>query len=310
LIFRDASQIIRSFGHQILTQQQITDENQKYEYKYKGISQCFSIMSKCLGGRYINFGVLWLYQDKAINEALDMTIQLMLSVPIDDLLVSFFNIMFKIIALNSYYYCSVQSYPKLALSFFHLLDELSREQLMSMPRISPEAFLYIIQACEQGVDSSDSLIRSHACSSIYNICSYVVKETEKAEREARHSSTSSVDPLSRRRSSVVAGGSPSNQITGNHWIMDYLRQFTQTLPSLLCSVFNLVLFDDNSDQWSLSRPLYVLMLLQREYAIKFTSAVIDQQLPERRGFVTTVSFSFFFLLFFKIIVWLIHFFLL
>lgn len=170
----------------------------------------------------------------------------------------------------------------MALSFFHLLDELSREQLMAMPSISPEAFLYLIQACEQGVESSDSLIRAHACSSIYNICSYVVKETEKAERD----SSSSVDSSSRRRSSIV---SPSNQISGTHWIMNYFRQFTQTLPTLLSTVFNLVLFDDNSDQWSLSRPLYALMLLQREYAIKYTSAVIDQQLLERRAFVTTVS---------------------
>ncbi|KAG2198377.1 hypothetical protein INT47_009782 [Mucor saturninus] len=246
LMFRDASQIVCSFGHQIL-KQQIVDDNQKYEYKYKGISQCFSIMSKCLGGRYINFGVLWLYQDKAINEALDMIIQLMLDIPIDDL----------------------------------LANELSREQLMAMPSISPDAFLYLMQACEQGVESSDSLIRAHACSSIYNICSYVIKETEKAEREA---SSSSSDQLSRRRSSVV---SPSNQISGTHWIMSYFRQYQQTLPTLLSTVFGLVLFDDNSDQWSLSRPLYALMILQREYAIKYTSAVIDQQLPERRPFVTT-----------------------
>lgn len=160
---------------------------------------------------------------------------------------------------------------------------------MAMPSISPEAFLYIMQACEQGVESSDSLIRAHACSAIYNICSYVVKETEKAEREAQHNASSSPQTLSRRRSSV-ASSSNNNQISGNHWIMNYFRQFTQTLPSLLSTVFNLVLFDDNSDQWSLSRPLYALMLLQREYAIKYTSKVIDQQLPERRSFVTTVSF--------------------
>lgn len=86
LMFRDASQIICSFGQQII-KQQITDDNQKYEYKYKGIASCFSIMSKCFGGRYINFGVLWLYQDKAINEALDMIIQLMLNIPIEDLMV-------------------------------------------------------------------------------------------------------------------------------------------------------------------------------------------------------------------------------
>lgn len=180
-----------------------------------------------------------------------------------------------------------QSYPKLALSFFHLLDELTREQLMTMPNIPPEAFLYIMQACEQGVESTDSLIRAHACSAIYNICSYVVKETEKAEREAQSASN---DPLSRRRSSVA---SSSNQLPGNHWLMNYFRQFNQSLPSLLSTVFNLVLFDDTSDQWSLSRPLYVLMLLQRDYTVKYTSAVIDQQLPERRSFVNNVSVAHF-----------------
>ncbi|KAI8368699.1 armadillo-type protein [Blakeslea trispora] len=259
LMFRDASQMVCSFGREII-KQQITDENQKYEYKYKSITSCFDILSRCLGGRYINFGVLWLYRDKAIDDALDMIIQLMLNIPMSDLM----------------------SFPKLCVSFFHLLDELSREQLMSMPSISPEAFVYLMQACEQGVESSDSVVCSHACSTIYNICSFVVKETEKAERDARNATSS--DPLVRRRSSVV---SSNQQISGNHWLMAYLRQFNQTLPSLLATVYGLVLFDDNSSQWCLSRPLYVLMLLQREYMFKYTSAVIDQQLPERRTFVTT-----------------------
>lgn len=86
LMLKDASQIICQYGSHLL-KQQITDESQKYELKYKGVIHCFSIMAKCLGGRYINFGVLWLYQDKAINDVLDMIIQLMLSIPIDDLLV-------------------------------------------------------------------------------------------------------------------------------------------------------------------------------------------------------------------------------
>ena len=143
-----------------------------------------------------------------------------------------------------------------------MLDELSREQLMVMSTISPDAFLYIMQACEQGVEASDSLIRAHACSAIYNICSYVVRETEKAEREAQ---ITTVDSSARRRSSVV---SSNNQISGNHWITSYFRQYTQTLPSLLVTLFGLVLFDDNSDQWSLSRPLYALMLLQRDYTVE------------------------------------------
>lgn len=147
-----------------------------------------------------------------------------------------------------------------------------------MPSISPEAFLYIVQACDKGAESSDSLICAHACSSIYNICSYVILQTEKSEREA-----STEDALTRRRSSAAS------DISSNHWLMQYVRQFTQALPTLLSTIFSLVLFEDNSDQWSLSRPLYGLMLLQKEYATKYIDAVIKQQLPERQSFVATVK---------------------
>lgn len=151
-----------------------------------------------------------------------------------------------------------------------------------MPGIPPEAFLYVIQACEQGVESSDSLICAHACSSVFNLCNFVVQEGERSEREAQSTTT---NLHGRRRSSAAAG----NQMRGNHWLIQYIRQFTQALPTLLSTVFNLILFEDNSDQWSLSRPLYGLMLLQKEYSVKYIDAVINQQLPERRSFVATVS---------------------
>jgi exportin-7 len=134
---------------------------------------------------------------------------------------------------------------------------------MCMPSVSPEAFLYLVKACESGVESSDSVVRSHACSSIYNICTFVVKETEKMERGNQNSSSSnnSEAMLARRRRSSVASQS---SMGGNHWLINYLQQTPATLPSLFSTVFNLVLFDDSSDQWSLSRPLYALILLQRD----------------------------------------------
>ncbi|KAI9470807.1 MAG: armadillo-type protein [Benjaminiella poitrasii] len=267
LMFRDASQIICSFGQQMLNKQQqdmSIMENDVYDLKYKGIAACFNIMSKCLGGRYINFGVLWLYQDKAIEDALSMMIKLMLSIPMDDLL----------------------SFPKLSTAFFNFLDELTREELMAMPNIPSDAFVYIMQASEQGVESSDSVIRGHACTAIYNICSYLIKEAEKAEREKETTSPSTTTTIStpsihiRRRSSIA----------GAHWLTAYIHhQYPQTLPTLMFTVFNLVLFDDNSDQWTLSRPLYGLVFLQRDYMVKYINAVIEQQLPERRAFVTTVN---------------------
>lgn len=85
LIFRHTSQVITTYGRHVLEQQ--ASEAEKYQFKYKGISICFTILARCLGGRYINFGVFWLYQDKAIDEAFQMMFQLMLSIPISDLMV-------------------------------------------------------------------------------------------------------------------------------------------------------------------------------------------------------------------------------
>jgi exportin-7 len=86
LIFKDASQIICSYNQQ-LSKQPEPSADQAYDYKYKGISLCFNILSKCLGGKYINFGILWLYQDKAANEAFEATLQLVQSIPLNDLFV-------------------------------------------------------------------------------------------------------------------------------------------------------------------------------------------------------------------------------
>ncbi|KAF7729675.1 hypothetical protein EC973_004048 [Apophysomyces ossiformis] len=235
LMFRDANQAICSFGRKIL-EKQVTDESSKYPYKYKGIALCFAILARCFGGNYINFGIFWLYQDKAIDESLDMMIRLMLNIPIKDLM----------------------EFPKLARAYFTMLEEVSREQLMLLPNVTPETFLYLMQAFEQGVECTEGVVRGHACSAIYNICSFVVKQSQQLPR----------------------------QQPKGYWLMNYMNQYPHILPSLLATLFSLVLFDENHDQWALSRPLYVLILLQREYTSKYINQIIENQLPERQEFVS------------------------
>ena len=53
------------------------------------MTACFNILARCLGGKYINFGIFWLYQDKAIRDAFSTMYQLMLNIPLDDLMVSY-----------------------------------------------------------------------------------------------------------------------------------------------------------------------------------------------------------------------------
>lgn len=52
---------------------------------------CFTILTRALAGRYVNFGVFPLYGDKALDHALEIFFQMMLSIPLDDMMVHMFR---------------------------------------------------------------------------------------------------------------------------------------------------------------------------------------------------------------------------
>jgi exportin-7 len=108
-----------------------------------------------------------------------------------------------------------------------MLEEFTKEQITFTASILPsDAFLYILEACEQGLGSS--LVLKHACSAITSICTFAIQDKEEK------------------------------------WFLSLLNSFPHVLPRLLTTVFGFILFDDNNDQWQLSRPLYTLVLLQRD----------------------------------------------
>ena len=117
-IFREASNIICSYGNRILDVQVLVVDNilaecqsalqvakdQMYPLKLKGISICFSMLKAALCGSYVNFGVFRsqiyklncdfgtaatevqmfpfrLYGDEALDNALNTFVTLLLSIP-------------------------------------------------------------------------------------------------------------------------------------------------------------------------------------------------------------------------------------
>lgn len=103
LLFREASRLVCTYGSRILTLNPSTSyptsvlnkfistnasKDQIYPMKLKGISICFNILKWSLSGGYVNFGVFRLYNDNALNDALEMFIKLLLSFQQNDLMVS------------------------------------------------------------------------------------------------------------------------------------------------------------------------------------------------------------------------------
>ncbi|KAL4292157.1 hypothetical protein GQ457_14G020780 [Hibiscus cannabinus] len=83
LLFREVSKLIVAYGTRILS---LPNPADMYAFKYKGIWISLTILSRGLAGNYVNFGVFELYGDRALSDALDIALKMILSIPLADIL--------------------------------------------------------------------------------------------------------------------------------------------------------------------------------------------------------------------------------
>jgi exportin-7 len=50
-------------------------------------------------------------------------------------------------------------------------------------------------------------------------------------------------------------------------MQEHLRQAPGLLPEILKSLFEIILFEENSNQWSLSRPMLSLILVNEQVCV-------------------------------------------
>ncbi|KAJ3328248.1 Exportin 7, partial [Blyttiomyces sp. JEL0837] len=84
LLFLEASKVLKSYGQMALARQ--VEPGQAWDLKYKGYELCFKILSRTLAGKYVPFGVLSYYKDPALEETLQLIFQILLSIPMSDLM--------------------------------------------------------------------------------------------------------------------------------------------------------------------------------------------------------------------------------
>ncbi|XP_072943133.1 exportin-7-B [Epargyreus clarus] len=152
LLFRELSALICAYGSRILTID--VAKKQMYAMKLKGISLCFSILKAALCGNYANFGVFRLYGDEALDNALNMFVKLLLSIPQSDLL----------------------AYPKLSQTYYVLLERLAQDHMPFLASLQPEATLYILSSISEGLTALDTSVCTGCCSTLDHIVTYLFKQ--------------------------------------------------------------------------------------------------------------------------------------
>jgi exportin-7 len=60
-------------------------------------------------------------------------------------------------------------------------------------------------------------------------------------------------------------------------MQEHLRQQPALLPEILRSLFEIILFEENSNQWSLSRPMLSLILINEPVYLQLRQQIIVAQ---------------------------------
>jgi exportin-7 len=148
LLFRETSRIVCSYGSRILALPVISDI---YLEKYKGIRLMLNVLTCALSGNYVNFGVFSLYQDPALQNSLDVSLQMCLQIPIADVL----------------------AYVKLSKAFYGLLEVLFRSHLDVLSGLDSAIFIQLVKMNHEGLQSSDLAVSALCASTIDHIATYM-----------------------------------------------------------------------------------------------------------------------------------------
>jgi exportin-7 len=189
-----------------------------------------------MSGNYVNFGVFELYGDKALSDCLSAIMELLLHIPIEDLMVrhllAFFLRLYFLI-LDIVQFSTLQSYPKISLSCVLMLEILFRNHTQAMMELSSSILFQIITALQQGLKSPRAQITTHCAGALDHICTYAFRAMGKDNVAARQ-------------------------------VARHLQYNPEMLSSFISLIFGMIIAEDVPSQWSLSRPLLGLILIHEQ----------------------------------------------
>ncbi|CAL5431401.1 unnamed protein product [Camellia sinensis] len=221
LLFREVSKLIVAYGSRILS---LPNRADMYTFKYKGIWILLSILSRALAGNYVNFGVFELYGDRALSDALDIALKLILSIPLVDIL----------------------AYRKLTGAYFAFLEVLLNSHVTFVLNLDTSTFRYIVGSLESGLRGLDANIISQ----IDNLATYYFNH-------------------------ITVGESPTTPAALN--LARHVADCPGVFPEILKTLFEIVLFEDCGNQWSLSRPMLSLILISEEMFTNLKAQILASQ---------------------------------
>lgn len=162
LLFRATSDVVCAFGRRLLASP--IPSGDLYKERYKCMSISLNVLNSALSGNYVCFGVFALYNDPCLENALDVALQMILSVPIDDVI----------------------AYPKLSKAYYGFIEIFFRNHIKSVLAVETPIFMRLMNAVHEGLQASDPQLSALCANSIDHIATFYFENMDKDKSEIRN----------------------------------------------------------------------------------------------------------------------------
>ncbi|XP_066968939.1 exportin-7 isoform X7 [Macrobrachium rosenbergii] len=149
-------------------------------------------------------------------------------------------------------------YPKLSQTYYVLLECLAQDHMNFLSTLEPNVFLYVLSSISEGLSAIDTMVCTGCCATLDHIVTYLFKTVHQKSKKGTVDLES--DALVR-----------------------VMKHQPSILQQMLATVLNIIMFEDCRNQWSMSRPLLPLILLNNEYFGQLRQQIISQQAPDKQG---------------------------
>nr|XP_021527902.1 ran-binding protein 17 [Aotus nancymaae] len=152
-------------------------------------------------------------------------------------------------------------YRKLSQAYYPLLECLTQDHMSFIINLEPPVLMYVLTSVSQGLTTFDTVVSSSCCTSLDYIVTYLFKHIAKEGKK----------PL-RCREATQAG----------QRLFHFMQQNPDVLQQTMSVLMNTIVFEDCRNQWSVSRPLLGLILLNEKYFSELRASLINSQpLPKQ-----------------------------
>ncbi|XP_057585231.1 ran-binding protein 17 isoform X4 [Hippopotamus amphibius kiboko] len=152
-------------------------------------------------------------------------------------------------------------YRKLSQSYYPLLECLTQDHMSFITNLEPPVLLYVLTSVSEGLTTLDTVVSSSCCTSLDSIVTYLFKHIAKEGKK-----------LLRCREAAQSG----------QRLLHFMQQNPEVLQQMMSVLMNTIVFEDCRNQWSVSRPLLGLILLDEKYFSELRASLINSQpLPKQ-----------------------------